>query len=36
MPGDIRLDYRYERDDSNDPTGSYTDHIVTLTYARRW
>src|SRR4029077_20156349 len=28
MPGDIRLDYRYERDDSNDPMGSYTDHIV--------
>jgi hypothetical protein len=36
MPGDIRLDYRYERDDSNDPMSSYTDHIVTLTYARRW
>ena len=36
LPGDIRLDYRYERDDSNDPTSSYTDHVVTLTYARRW
>jgi hypothetical protein len=36
VPGDIRLDYRYERDNSNDPMSSYTDHIVTLTYARRW
>jgi hypothetical protein len=36
VPGDIRLDYRYERDDSNDPMSSYTDHIVTLTYARHW
>jgi hypothetical protein len=36
VPGDIRLDYRYERNDSNDPMSSYNDHIVTLTYARRW
>jgi hypothetical protein len=36
VPGDIRLDYRYERDNSNDPMSSYIDHIVTLTYARRW
>jgi hypothetical protein len=36
LPGNIRLDYRYERDNSNDPMSSYTDHIVTLTYARRW
>jgi tetratricopeptide (TPR) repeat protein len=36
IPGDIRLDYRYERDNSNDAFSSYTDHIVTLTYARRW
>jgi len=36
VPGDIRLAYRYERDNSNDPMSSYTDHIVTLTYARRW
>ncbi len=36
VPGDIRLDYRYERDDSNDPMSSYTDHIVTLTYSRHW
>jgi hypothetical protein len=36
MPGNIRLDYRYERDSSNDPMSSYNDHIVTLTYARRW
>jgi hypothetical protein len=36
VTGDIRLDYNYERDDSNDPEGSYTQHTVTLTYARRW
>jgi len=36
VPGDVRLDYRYERDNSNDPFSSYNDHIVTLTYARRW
>jgi hypothetical protein len=36
LPGDVRLDYRYERDSSNDPMSSYNDHIVTLTYARRW
>jgi tetratricopeptide (TPR) repeat protein len=36
MPGNIRLEYRYERDNSNDPMSSYNDHIVTLTYARRW
>jgi hypothetical protein len=36
VTGDFRLDYNYERDDSNDPEGSYTQHSVTLTYARRW
>ena len=36
VPGDVRLDYRYERDDSTDPMSSYTDHVVTLTYSRRW
>jgi len=36
VPGDIRLEYRYERDNSNDPMSSYNDHIVTLTYARHW
>jgi hypothetical protein len=36
VPGDVRLDYRYEHDRSNDPMSSYNDHIVTLTYARRW
>jgi hypothetical protein len=36
VPGDIRLDYRYERDNSNDPFSSYTDHVVALTYARHW
>ena len=36
MPGSLRLDYRYERDSSNDPMSSYTNNLVTLTYARRW
>ncbi|HLL26242.1 MAG TPA: porin family protein [Xanthobacteraceae bacterium] len=36
LPGSIRLDYRYERDNSNDPMSSYNDHIVTLTWARHW
>jgi hypothetical protein len=35
MPGDIRLDYRYERDNSNDAASSYIDNIVTLAYSRR-
>ena len=35
LPGSVRFDYRYERDNSNDPFSSYNDHVVTLTYARR-
>lgn len=32
----IRLDYRYERDDSNVALGSYNNHIATLTFFNRY
>ncbi len=32
----VRLDYRYERDDSNTPLGSYTNHIGTITFFNRY
>lgn len=32
----IRVDYRYERDDSNTPTGSYTNHVALITYFNRY
>ena len=34
--GDIRFDYGYERDDSNDAFSSYTNHIFTVTFANRY
>ncbi len=33
---DLRLDYRYILDDSNDPTKSFNDHIVTLSAIARF
>lgn len=35
-PSTLRLDYRYERDDSNDPLGSYTNHIFMATIFNRY
>jgi hypothetical protein len=32
----IRFDYRYERDDSNTPLGSYTNHVTTVTFFNRY
>jgi hypothetical protein len=32
----VRLDYRYERDDSNVPLGGYTNHIGTITFFNRY
>jgi len=32
----VRFDYRYERDDSNVPLGSYTNNIATLTFYNRY
>jgi hypothetical protein len=32
----VRFDYRYERDDSNVPLGSYTNHITTVTFFNRY
>lgn len=32
----VRLDYRYERDDSNVSLGSYTNHIGTITFFNRY
>lgn len=34
--GSIRLDYRYERDDSNTQLGSYTNHVGTITFFNRY
>jgi hypothetical protein len=32
----VRFDYRYERDDSNAPLGSYTNHITMVTFFNRY
>lgn len=32
----VRLDYRYERDDSNVALGSYNNHIATVTFFNRY
>lgn len=32
----VRVDYRYERDDSNVPLASYNNHIATLTFFNRY
>lgn len=34
--GNIRLDYRYERNDSNDPFSDYTNHVATITFSNRY
>lgn len=33
---DIRLDYRYERDNSTDPFSDYVNHLVTLMFVKRF
>ena len=33
---DLRLDYRYLRDRSNDPTKSFDDHLVSATVVSRF
>ena len=35
-PSTLRFDYRYERDDSNDPLGSYTNNVFTVTLFNRY
>jgi hypothetical protein len=34
--GSVRVDYRYERDDSNTQLGSYTNHVGTITFFNRY
>ncbi len=35
-PSTLRFDYRYERDDSNAPLGSYTNNVFTVTLFNRY